>query len=336
MDYSKGESKAWGRENLTGQWTTMVTPFTSEDEIDEKGLEHNVEHVLRLGVAGMGFSWNMGEFWSLTDEERLRLMELAPSLVKKRARIAFQVTHTSAKEAVSLANRAESLGYDFIILAAPYIMAKKEEQVIEFIERIASRTDIGIAFYNSPQFGITMSAKGMSRLADIENMIAIKEASGNMQLSIDTHLAVGDKAVVSMPDEEIFFFEPFYNFHQQVMFANTSDWLFDSRDRHDYVNFIDLATNGELDKARELYRKIEPIKKVSRKWWSQTVARTGGALPVQMAKYWGELMGMSGGGVRLPLQDLAGEEKAEMRSDLARLGLIEAKTEEAAEAGSPR
>jgi dihydrodipicolinate synthase/N-acetylneuraminate lyase len=44
----------------------MITPFTHEDELDEKGLAANIEHVLRLGTRGLGFSWNMGEFWSLT------------------------------------------------------------------------------------------------------------------------------------------------------------------------------------------------------------------------------------------------------------------------------
>ena len=85
MDYNKSDAKEWARQSLKGQWTTMITPFTPDDEIDEAGISKNVEHVLKLGTKGMGFSWNMGEFWSLTDAERLRLLDLAPSLVKGRA-----------------------------------------------------------------------------------------------------------------------------------------------------------------------------------------------------------------------------------------------------------
>jgi len=48
MHYKRSEAKAWAREKLVGQWTTMITPFTSEDELDEKGLAANVEHVLKL------------------------------------------------------------------------------------------------------------------------------------------------------------------------------------------------------------------------------------------------------------------------------------------------
>ncbi len=322
VDYSKNDSKAWAREKLRGQWTTMITPFTKDDEIDEAGLARNIEHVARLGTAGMGFSWNMGEFWSLTAEERLRLLEIVPELVKKRAKIAFQVTDTSIKDVVRMCNKAEECGYDFVIIAPPYMMTKTEDQVVSFVTKVADRVNIGMAFYNSPQFGITMTAKGLSRLADIKNLIAIKEASFNTQLGIDTHLQAGQKAVVSVPDEEIFFFEEYYGFHQQTMFANTSDWRFDAPSSHNYVDFIGLATSGKLDEARRAYAKIRPLKMVSRKWWSRLAGRTGGGLPIQMVKYWGELMGMAGGHVREPVYPLAEDEKSEMRKDLEALNLI--------------
>lgn len=321
MQYTRSDAKAWARENLVGQWTTMITPFTSDDELDEKGLAANVEHVLRLGTLGLGFSWNMGEFWSLTREERYRLMELAPRLVHGRARVAFQVTDTALKDVVAMARKAEELGFDFVILAAPYIVTKTEEQVVDWVARVAAQVDIGIAFYNSPQFGIVLSAKALSRMADLGTLIAIKEASFNLQLSIDTHLEAGAKAVVSMPDEEIFFVGEPYGIHQQVMFANTSDWRFDTETSHHYVRFIDLATHGHWEEARALYSKIRPIKAVSRKWWARVAGRTGGALPVQMVKFWGELMGMAGGPVRAPLLPLTPAERDEMRVDLDQLGL---------------
>jgi 4-hydroxy-tetrahydrodipicolinate synthase len=324
MKYTRSDAKAWARESMVGQWTTMVTPFTPSDELDEKGLASNVEHVLRLGTRGLGFSWNMGEFWSLTQEERLRLLELAPRLVRGRAHTAFQVTDTCLKDVVSMARRAEELDYDLVILAPPYLVTRTEEQVLDFVTRVAEQVNIGIAFYNSPQFGLVLGAKALAKMADLPTLVAIKEASFNMQLSIDTHLAAGGKAVVSAPDEEIFWVGEPYGIRQQVMFANTSDWRFDSPSSHRYVPFIDLATRGELEKARALYPKIWPAKELSRRWWSRLVARTGGALPVQMVKAWGELMGMAGGPVRPPLLPLTPAEREELSGDLARLGLVPA------------
>jgi hypothetical protein len=285
VQYRPSEAKPWAREKLVGQWTTMVTPFTPGDAIDEAGLAANVEHVLQLGTRGMGFSWNMGEFWSLTRAERLRLMEAVPPIVRSRALTAFQITHTSLPEVVALGRRAAEVGFDFVILGSPYMMAKTEEQVIDFVRRVADQLEIGIAFYNSPQFGITLSARALTKIAEIPRILAIKEASFNMQTSIDTHLQAGSKAVVSAPDEEIFFFEEYYGFHQQVMFANTSDWRFDTPKSHQYVPFIDLATGGHLAEAKRLYPRIWPAKELSRRWWSRIEARTGGALPVQMVKF---------------------------------------------------
>ena len=324
MQYTRSDAKAWAREKLVGQWTTMMTPFTPQDELDEEGLAANIEHVLKLGTRGLGFSWNMGEFWSLTKEERYRVMELAPSLVHGRALTAFQVTDTCLKDVVAMAEKAQELGIDFVILAAPYMVTKTEDQVVDWVSRVAEKVEIGIAFYNSPQFGLVLSAKALSRMADLKTLIAIKEASFNLSLSIDTHLEAGAKAVVSMPDEEIFFVGEPYGIHQQVMFANTSDWRFDTERSNQYVRFIDLATRGRSEEARALYEKIRPIKAVSRKWWGRLAGRTGGALPVQMVKYWGELMGMAHGPVRPPVLPLTSAEREEIRTDLVRLGLVSA------------
>jgi len=319
MDYTRSTAKSWGREKLRGEWTTLVTPFTPDDELDERGLAANIDRVAQLGTRGLGCSWNMGEFWSLTQAERYRLMEFVPSVVKGRMLTAFQVTHTSLKEVVAMADAAQRAGFDLAIIAAPYIMTKTEAQVVDFVTKVSERTDLGLAFYNSPQFGITMSAAGLAKLADLPTMVAIKEASFNLQLSIDAHLLAGEKTVMSAPDEEIFFFEPFYGFHQQVMFANTSDWRFDTPTSHEYVPFIELATAGRLEEARKLYPRIWPWKQLSRKWWSRIAARTGGGLPVQMVKYWGELRGMAGGHVRPPVLPLTDAEKQELRADVESL-----------------
>ena len=76
-EYVKNEVMDWARENVRGQWTTVMTPFDENDQIDELALRHNIRHIRSLGTRGGGFSWNMGEFWSLTREERIQLFEIA-------------------------------------------------------------------------------------------------------------------------------------------------------------------------------------------------------------------------------------------------------------------
>jgi len=314
-EYVKSESKEWAREALRGQWSTLMTPFDENDSIDEKGLRHDIKHVKSLGTRGAGCTWGMGEFWTLTHEERVKVYDIVADEAGGEWPIAAHVSHTSQKEMYSLASHAENVGFDILVVAAPYFVTNQESQVLEWVKGLAGHTNLAIMYYNSPQFGIVMSAEGLNDICSIENVVGVKEASFNPELSVETHLKVGQKAIISTPDEWIFHKGKELGFEQQVMFANTSDWRFDTVEQNYYVQFIDKVMGGDLDK--NFYdEKIAPIKGVSDKWWQYTVKKMDGALPASLCKYWGELMGMSGGSVRSPLVDLSEDEKSQLRTDI--------------------
>lgn len=316
--YRKNEAQEWAWQNLRGQWTTLITPFTPDDEIDQRGLRENIRRIRKLGTRGAGCTWGMGEFWSLTLQERLRVYDILSDEASGGWPIAAHVTHTSYKDMLALATHAEQRGFDLLIVAAPYFVTKTEDQVVEYTRFLADHTNLAIMFYNSPQFGIVMSAQGLKRLCEIPNVVGVKEASFNQQLSIDTHLLLGKEAIISTPDEWIFWKGKELGFEQQVMFANTSDWRFDTPGRNHYVQFVERATQGDLDEA--FYNeRIRPIKELSDKWWRRTVEKFGGALPVSLAKCWAELLGMAAGRVRPPLADLTPAEKNELRQELEAL-----------------
>ena len=313
--YTKNEALDWARQVLRGQWTTLMTPFTPDDELDEAGLRSNIRHIRQLGTRGAGCTWGMGEFWSLTREERLRVYDIVVDEAGGEWPVGAHVTHTSAREMLTLAAHAEAVGFDLLIVAPPYIVTKTERQVVDYVRLLADNTLLAIMFYNSPQFGMVMSPQGLEQLCQIQNVVGVKEASFDQQLSIDTHLLIGRDAIISTPDEWILFRGRELGFQQQVMFANTSDWRFDKPGENHYAQFIERATEGDIDD--ELYdQHIRPIKELSDRWWQRTVQRQNGALPVPLCKYWGELMGMAGGHVRPPLADLVFEEKSALRAGL--------------------
>jgi uncharacterized protein (UPF0264 family)/dihydrodipicolinate synthase/N-acetylneuraminate lyase len=316
--YQKHEAQEWAWEALRGQWTTLVTPFTPDKEFDEKGMRHNIRHIQSLGTRGAGCTWAMGEFWSLTFDERLRVMDTVADESKGKWFIGAHVTHTSAQDMLSLAKYAEAVGFDLLMVAPPYMVTKTEDQVYEYVKLLADNTPLAIMFYNSPQFGFVMSAQGMKRLCQIPNVVGVKEASFNQQLSIETHLLAGKDAIISTPDEWIFPKAQELGFQQQVMFANTSDWRFDTPECNYYVQFIERATQGDLD--LDFYNThLKDLKELSDKWWGGTVKKFSGVIPASMCKYWGELMGLAAGGVRPPLIDLTAEEKAELKRELTPL-----------------
>lgn len=314
-NYRKSESLEWARENLRGQWSTLMTPFTPDDELDETGLRNNIQRVISLGTHGAGFTWGMGEFWTLTQEERKRIYDIASDESNGSWPIAAHVSHTSYKEVVELATYAEHVGFDLLVLAAPYFVTNKENQVIEWVKLISESTNLAIMFYNSPQFGIVMTPQGLSKICEIPNVVGVKEASFNPEISVESHMQLGHKAIISTPDEWIFNKGKELGFQQQVMFANTSDWRFDSVSNNNYVQFVEKAVLGDIDS--NLYeKKIAPIKKVSDKWWQYTVKKMNGALPAAMCKAWAEHVGMASGHVRAPLVNLNEEEKHNLLNDI--------------------
>ena len=318
--YRKHEAQEWAWETLKGQWTTLITPFTPDNRFDREGMKRNIRHIRSLGTVGAGCTWGMGEFWSLTHEERLDVMDAVAEEAQSSQGngswpIGAHVTHTSAPEMLSLAAHAERRGYDLLIVAPPYMVTKTEDQVVEYVRLLAEHTNLAIMFYNSPQFGITMSVNGLARLCSLPNVVGVKEASFNQQLSIEAHMTLGRDSVISTPDEWIYFKGQELGINQQVMFANTSDWRFDVPGANNYVRWIDRACQGDFDEA--FYdQHIRRLNELSDAWWTRTVDKYNGALPVSLVKYWGELMGMAAGKPRLPLLELTPSEKMQLREEL--------------------
>ena len=313
--YKKPEAQEWAWAHLRGEWSTIMTPFTIDDQVDEEGLRSNIRHIRSLGTTGAGCTWGMGEFWSLTREERLKIYDVVSDETSGNWLTAAHVTHTSTKETLYLATHAESTGFDLLVVGPPYFATKKESQVVEFVRLLADHTNLAIMFYNSPQFGLVMSSEGLRELCEIPNVVGVKEASFDPELTVNTHREIGEHVIVSAPDEWVLFKGRELGFQQQVMFANTSDWRFDSPGANHYVQFIDRATAGDIDDAY-YDEHIRPIKMLSDKWWQYSVKRSGGVLPVSMCKYWGELMGLTHGHVRPPLEDLSAEDKQRLKMEL--------------------
>jgi 4-hydroxy-tetrahydrodipicolinate synthase len=321
--YSKREAKQWARENMHGHWTTTITPFLPDGEVDEQGIAENVANILKLGTQGLGITWLTGEFWSLTLEERKRVCEVTLQSVAGRAFVAVHTSHTSLKDCIALTQHAQNAGADFAVLMPPYIIARTLPQVQDFFKRVASETDLGIIIFNTPQSGFTLRPADVAELAEIPNVCGVKVATQNVGDVLDTHQLAGDKIVVSAATDEALFYQDFYGFRQQVLFANPCDWMFDTPEEIHYVKFVEHACRGEMAQAAAIYRKkVNPLRQLFRTWMKYLMPKYGGAYPTQFKKAWAELMGLPAGPVRSPLIALNEEEK----SRLAR-GLIDARRE---------
>ncbi len=322
LNYKKAEAKQWARENLHGHWSSMITPFTPEDEIDLGGLDKNIKKVLKLGTKGIGFTWPGGEFWALTMEERKKVCEQAIRSASGKALVGIHTSRDCLKDCIELSQHAEDAGADLIILSAPYA-SRTEDQVYRFIERVAEKVNIGVGLLNTPHI-VLLGAEAIAKLADIPNVCVIKEASYpvNPTLVLQVQKLAGEKIVVSSPYDEAFFFEEYTGFHQQVMFANPQDWMFDTPEHNYYVQFVNLATSGRTTEAATLFKeKVWVFRKVYDKHWKYLTKKHNGAFP-PLFKCWGQLIGMAAGHVRPPILPMTEHEMDLLREDLASLGLI--------------
>ena len=183
ISYKKSDSKLWAKEFLNGQWSTLVTPFDESGQIDESGLRSNIDYIKSLGSNGAGCSWGMGEFWSMSTSERKNLMQIVKDHSKNWP-VAAHITHTSVTDILELARFCEDIGYELLILGAPYFATRKTSQVIDFVKYISSKTNLAIMYYNSPQFGVILDETELEIIVDIENIVGVKEASFNPEISI--------------------------------------------------------------------------------------------------------------------------------------------------------
>lgn len=321
MKYSKPESKTWARENLRGHWTTMVTPFKADGELDESGLRQNIRYVLRLGTEGFGFTWSYGEFWALTLPERKKIAEIAVDELKGKALVGIHTSHACLKDCLELTKHAENAGADIAILMAPPL-ARTDDQVYEFFKYIADRVSIGIGIYNNPVVsGMMISPGGIAKLGDIENIVVTKEAYPFFPQIVDVFKLAEKKIVVSCPHDEIYPYLSLFGIKQQCLFASEADWMCDTPKNTPRQEYLRLAIKGDIPKAIEVYhQKVEPVIDIRNKWFRHF--RAQGTFPVHLGKYWGELVGMAGGPVRLPSVPLTEQQKQSIKADLERVGFL--------------
>ncbi len=199
----------------------------------------------------------------------------------------------------------------------PYIICRTAAQFYEFVKCVAAETNLGIAIFNSTQSGMALKPKEIVELAQIPNICAVKVATGSVHDVVATHRLAGDKIVVSAAVEDSFFYQDFYGFRQQVLFANPWDWLFDTPGESNFVRFVEHACRGEMAQAATIYReKVNPLRKLVQTWTGYLRNKFDGAYPTQLKKVWAELMGLAAGPVRPPLMPLTDDERTSFAKQL--------------------
>ncbi|MDR1954612.1 MAG: 4-hydroxy-tetrahydrodipicolinate synthase [Candidatus Methanoplasma sp.] len=163
-----------------GTSTAIVTPFTKDNKVDEGSLRRLVEFQEENGISTIVPCGSTGESAMLSHEEHIRVIEVVVDHVKK-AKVMAGAGSNSTSEAVMLSKRAEDLGVDGLLSISPYYVKPTQEGIYRHFKAIAESVNIPVVVYNIPgRTASNITAETMLRMAEIDGICAVKEASGNL------------------------------------------------------------------------------------------------------------------------------------------------------------
>ena len=161
--------------------TAMVTPFEEDMGIDYKQSRHLATQLIASGSDGLVVSGTTGESPTLSTDEKLRLFQEIRDELGTSGQVIAGVGNYSTSESIELAKEAESIGVDGLLLVVPYYNKPPQEGLYQHFKAIATSTNLPCILYNVPSRTITnLESATTARLSEIDNIVGIKEASGDL------------------------------------------------------------------------------------------------------------------------------------------------------------
>jgi 4-hydroxy-tetrahydrodipicolinate synthase len=246
------------KSKLRGCGTALVTPFKADGAIDEGGLRKLVAWQVESGIDFLVPCGTTGETPAMSLEESLRVIEIVIEAAAGRVPIVAGATSNSTQEAVAKAKAVAKItsgkwGVDAILTASPYYNKPTQEGQYQHFKAIAEAVDKPLVLYNVPgRTAANIEPATLARLAEIENIIAVKEASGNISQIAEVCATVPHDFLVFSGDDAITI--PVVSLGGVGIISVASNEI--PREMADLTRF---ALNGDWEKARALQRKFLPL-----------------------------------------------------------------------------
>ncbi|MFH2502081.1 dihydrodipicolinate synthase family protein [Klebsiella indica] len=288
------------RERLRGIFNITVTPFTAQGDIDFAGLGANIERVIGLGYDGILIGGTYGEFPTLSVEERAAIFRHVMQVVGDRVPVMLCSAGSDARVVRELTTLAGDLG-GLPMVTPPFVSEVTDAQIVSFFQQMAPLSRTGILVYNAPGIGITLSPALLEQLADIPQVVGIKQ--GDLNPTVIDQIANRLSGRVRLfCASDLAFLGPMMCGFDGISTTNSG-----ALPELVLASFRALE-QGDAATARELHRL----------WYGfRALARRHGQ--PQLVKAAMNLRGFNGGHVRSPLIDVSPEVIAETRAELLRL-----------------
>jgi len=315
VNYDRTDAKAYAQANLTGIWAAALMPFTKDLQLDEDGFRQNIHHWTQdLGIEGLFIAGKQGEFFSMSLQERKRCFEIAVAATGDHGQTIMSCSDQNMDVVIDLARHAEDVGADYVIVHAPalHFFQAQDETLLAYYRAVAESVNIGVALWSHEDSGYLMSPQLCNRLADIDNIVAIKYSVPRPMYSELSKLA-SDRIQVSTSSEPEWL-DNIIELDWKLYLCSSPPYLIQTAKDRRMHEYTQAAFAGHVDEARNISRSLDPVRAALKNTRPKEK-------PHAHQKYWQELLGQVGGAVRKPMLELTNEEKAETRSAFENCGL---------------
>ncbi|MHC1585200.1 MAG: 4-hydroxy-tetrahydrodipicolinate synthase [Candidatus Syntropharchaeia archaeon] len=288
---------------LEGVFTAIITPFTGNDEIDEEGLKKNIEYTIEGGVDGIVPCGSTGESATLSIEEHKRVIEIC--VEASSVPVIAGTGSNNTKEALELTIHAADVGADGAMLITPYYNKPNKKGLISHFKKVAESVDIPIVLYNIPsRTGLNIPPEIIAQLAEVDNIVGVKEASGNLnQVSKIIELTKDMNFEVTSGDDSLTL--PIMALGGVGVISVSANIV--PKKMKELVD----AVEKDIREARRIHYELSPL-------FDALFLETN-PIPVKKAA---ELCGLAAGHVRSPLGPMSQENEEKLKKVLVEMELI--------------
>ncbi len=287
-----------------GSIVAIVTPFKN-NKLDEKALTDLIEWHISEGTNAIVPCGTTGESATLEYAEHYRVIELTVQVVNGRVPVIAGTGANSTSETVMMTEKAREIGADGALLVVPYYNKPTQEGLYQHYKTVAEAVDIPIVLYNVPgRTALNMLPQTVARLAELKNVVAIKEATGDMAQVTEIINLCGDNITVLSGDD-------FTTFPLILLGGKGTISVSANVAPADLAAMCKAANDGNVEEARRLHYKLEPLNKGM---FIET-----NPISVKTAL---SLMGKIEEEMRLPLCQMAAANKEKLKNVLINYGLM--------------
>lgn len=287
-----------------GSGVAIVTPFNDEG-IDLKKLEELLEWHIESGTDAIIICGTTGEASTMTEQERKDAIKLTVDVVKKRIPVIAGTGNNCTQSSVDMSKWAESVGVDGLLVITPYYNKTTQKGLVEHFKAVASEVKIPIIAYNVPgRTGMNIQPKTLKELCEIENIVAIKEASGDISQIAEMKALCRDKIdIYSGNDDQVIPILSVGGIGVISVLANIIP-----KDMH---NMCKLFSEGKIEKALKIQLDSFALIK--------SMFIETNPIPIKTAM---NVLGMNAGKLRLPLCDMSQANLEALKTELKNYGLL--------------